>query len=66
MGMSMYERYHMYKLNVCDLDSFTVLKPFGQALTAVQRVFTTNCYCCTGARIALGLALAYQLGRYTA
>jgi hypothetical protein len=64
MDMSMYERYHLYKLNVCDLDVYPVLKPFGQALMAVQRVFTTNCRCCTGARIALGLTLAYQLGRH--
>jgi hypothetical protein len=66
MGMSMYEKYHLYKLNFCDLDVYPVLKPFGQALIALQRVFTTNCHCCTGARIALGLALAYQLGRYAA
>jgi hypothetical protein len=64
--MSMYERYHLYKLNPCDLDSFAVLKPFGHALIALQRVFTTNCYCCTGARIALGLITAALIGRYTA
>jgi hypothetical protein len=64
--MSMYERYHLYRLNPCDLDAAPVLKPFGQALVAVQRVFTTNCPCCTGARIALGLAAAVLIGRYTA
>jgi hypothetical protein len=64
--MSMYERYHLYKLNVCDLDATPVLKPFGLALIALQRVFTTNCYCCTGARIALGLITAALIGRYTA
>lgn len=63
---NLYERYHLYKLNVCDLDSFEVLKPFGLALIAVQRVFTTNCYCCTGARIALGLITAALIGRCTA
>jgi hypothetical protein len=64
--MNFYERYHLYRLNPCDLDAASVLKPFGHALIAVQRVFTTNCYCCTGARIAIGLALSYQLGRYMA
>jgi hypothetical protein len=64
--MSLYERYHLYKLNPCDLDSFPVLKPFGLALIAVQRVFTTNCHCCTGFRIALGLITAGLIGRYTA
>jgi hypothetical protein len=64
--MSFYERYHLYKLNPCDLDIYPVLKPFGLALTALQRVFTTNCYCCTGFRIAAGLITAAFIGRYTA
>jgi hypothetical protein len=61
-----YEKFKIYKFNFCDLDSFPVLNPFGQALIALQRVFTTNCYCCTGARIALGLITAALIGRYTA
>jgi hypothetical protein len=64
--MSFYERYHLYKFNFCDLDCFSILKPFGHALIALQRVFTTNCHCCTGARIALGLITAVLIGRYTA
>jgi hypothetical protein len=63
--MSRYERYKLYKLNPCDLDSFKVFKPLAKALMQVTAVFTTQCSCCSGARIALGLTLAAVIGRYT-
>lgn len=59
MGMSFYERYKLYRFNPCDID--TVL-PGHALLTAIQRLHTTNCYCCTGARIAASIILAFIAG----
>jgi hypothetical protein len=64
--MSIYERYKLYHLNPCDLDVLPVLKPIAKALTTLNKAFAVNCPCCQGARIALGLTLAFLAGRYLA
>jgi hypothetical protein len=63
---SIYERYKLYRANPCDLDSWTIFKPLSRTLMRVTAAFTTQCSCCSGARIVLGLAVAAAIGRYTA
>jgi hypothetical protein len=61
-----YEGYKLYRFNFCDLDSFKIFKPLANILMRVTAIFTTQCSCCSGARITLGLILAAVAGRYTA
>lgn len=57
---SFYEKYKLYKLNLCDFD--TVI-PGGQALTYLyQRFFAVGCPCCAMARILIPILLAFTLG----
>jgi hypothetical protein len=64
--MSLYETHKLYKLNPCDIDTASVFKPIANILMRVTAVFTTQCSCCSGARIITGLILAAAIGRYTA
>jgi hypothetical protein len=64
--MSIYERYKLYYANPCDFEAFHAIEPVAKVFTAINKAFAVNCPCCQGARIALGLTLAFLAGRYLA
>jgi hypothetical protein len=57
---SFYERYKLYRLNPCDLDSAI---PGGPALTYLyQKFFAIGCPCCAMVRILAVCAVSFGIG----
>lgn len=56
---SIYEKYKLYRANPCDLDT-TI--PGNDLLAKIHQLHTTNCNCCSGARIVISIVLAFTLG----
>lgn len=58
--MNFYERYKLYKLNLCDYDTFL---PGGPALAYLyQKLYAVGCPCCAMVRILASIILAFIAG----
>jgi hypothetical protein len=57
---NLYERYKLYRLNLCDFDTFI---PGGPTLAALyQKVFAVGCPCCAMVRILVACAVSFGIG----